>query len=59
MAAYLQITSYLEKSAPLRQVTEKGLQALKQRSLRRSEHRGIQANNQLPEMSAQSQTSHR
>ena len=47
------------KTALLREVTDEGLPAPKQRSLRRSDHRGIEANNQPPKISASSQTSHR
>ena len=52
MAANRQITSYPEKSAPLRQVTDKGLPAPKQRLLRTSDNHGIQAYNQLSKTSA-------
>ena len=45
-------TGYLEKSAPLRQDTDKGLPVPKQRSLRKLDHRGIQENDQLLKISA-------
>ena len=51
MAAYIQITSYPEKSVPLRQVTYDGLSAPKQRSLRWSYHRDIQTICLLKDMS--------
>ena len=53
MAAYWQITSCAKKkSVPLSQVTDEGLPAPKQGSLRRTDHRGIQANYMSPKIFA-------
>ena len=51
MAAYRQITRYSETNVLLRQVTDEGLPSPKQRRLRRTVHRSIQADYQLPELS--------
>ena len=50
MAAYRQITSSPEKLL-FSEVTDEGLSAPKQRWLRRSVHRGIQAGNHIPKTS--------